>query len=345
MPPRTAPRLGLTVFLRENRMNHRRRALLASGLAMAALYLPAAAEEATWPNRPVRILVPGGVGGVTDIRARWLAERLAPLLGQSVLVENKPGAAGNLGMELGARSAPDGYTLVIIHQGVMTFNPHLYSRLGYDPLADFTPITRLGAGPLLLAVHAGVHATTAGELVQLARENPGRLSFGSPGIGTPPHLAGELFKRLVGIDTVHVPYKGGGQAVSDLMAGHLTYSIEGLNVQLPAVKAGRLRALAVTGPRRVGSLPDVPTMAEAGIAGYDFEGWVGIAVPAATPQRIVARLYRDMASILNSAEAIAWFGEYGAEPRADPPEVFAAAIRTEHERWGRIIREAGIRID
>ena len=324
---------------------NRGKALLTVGLALAALQLPAAAQEAPWPSRPVRILVPGGVGGVTDIRARWLAERLTPLLGQSVLVENKPGAAGNLGMELGARSAPDGYTLVIIHQGVMTVNPHLYSRPGYDPIADFAPITRLGVGPLLLAVHPAVRATTAGELVQLARENPGRLSFGSPGIGTPPHLAGELFKRLAGIDTVHVPYKGGGQAVSDLMAGHITYSIEGLSVQLPPVKAGRLRPLAVTGRRRVASLPDVPTMAEAGIAGYDFEGWVGIAVPVATPKPIVARLYEDIAGILNSAEARAWFSEVGAEPGADPPEVFAAAIRAEHAQWGRILREVGIRID
>ena len=325
-----------------NRMNLM--ASLAFSVA-AVLHWPAVAEEAPWPAKPVRILVPGGVGGVTDIRARWLAERLAPLLGQNVVVENKPGAGGNVGMEAGARSAPDGYTLIIIHQGVMTVNPHLYSRPGYDPLADFAPITYLGVGPLLLAVHPDVRANTVAELVQLAKTKPGKLNFGSPGVGTPPHMAGELFKRTAGIDTVHVPYKGGGQAVSDLIAGHISYSIEGLTAQLPQVKAGRLRALAVTGPQRVASLPDVPTMAEAGLAGAEFQGWVGIAVPAATPKIIVARLYRDISTILATPEARAWFGEVGADARTDPPDVFAATIRAEHAKWNKIIRDAGIKIE
>lgn len=319
-------------------------ALLAFGL-VATLHLPAAAQEAPWPSKPVHILVPGGAGGVIDIRARWLAQRLAPLLGQSVVVENKPGAGGNLGMEIGAHSAPDGHTLIIIHQGVMTVNPHLYSRPGYDPLADFAPITQIGTGPLLLAVHPDVRADTALELVRLAKAKPGQLNFGSPGIGTPPHLAGELFKAAAGIDTVHVPYKGGGQAVSDLIAGHISYSIEGLTVQLPHVKAGRLRALAVTGPHRVASLPDVPTLAEAGLAGAEFQGWVGIAAPAATPKAVVARLYRDISAILATPEARAWFAEVGADARADAPEAFAAAIRVEHAKWGKVIREAGIRIE
>lgn len=312
---------------------------------LATLHVPAIADEAPWPNKPVHILVPGGVGGVIDIRARWLAQRLAPLLGQSVIVENKPGAGGNLGMEMAARSAPDGYSLIIIHQGVMTVNPHLYSHPGYDPLIDFAPITQLGIGPLLLAVHPDVRASTAAELVQLAKAKPGQLSFGSPGVGTPPHLAGELFKKAAGIDTVHVPYKGGGQAVSGLLAGHITYSIEGLTVQLPQVKAGRLRALAVTGPQRVASLPDVPTMAEAGFAGAEFQGWVGIAAPAATPKGIVRRLYRDISEILATPEAHAWFAEVGADARADSPEVFAAAIHVEHAKWGKVIRDAGIRVE
>lgn len=312
---------------------------------VAAFHLTATAEEAPWPNKPVHVLVPGGAGGVIDIRARWLAERLAPRLGQSVIVENKPGAAGNLGMELGARTAADGYTLIIIHQGVMTVNPHLYSRLGYDPLADFAPITQLGTGPLLLAVHPDVQADTAGELVRLAKAKPGRLNFGSPGIGTPPHLAGELFRQTAGIDTVHVPYKGGGQAVADLVAGHISYSIEGLTVLLPQVKAGRLRALAVTGPLRIASLPDVPTMAEAGLGGAGFQGWVGVAVPAATPRTIVARLYRDISAVLATAEARAWFAEVGADTRTDLPDAFATAIRTEHAQWGKVIRDAGIRLE
>jgi tripartite-type tricarboxylate transporter receptor subunit TctC len=171
------------------------------------------------------------------------------------------------------------------------------------------------------------------------------LNFGSPGVGTPPHLAAELFKRAAGIDTVHIPYKGGAQAVTDLIAGHISYSIEGLSVQLPQVKAGRLRPLAVTGPRRVASLPDVPTMAEAGVSGYEFQGWVGIAAPAATPKPIVAKLYREISAILATAEAREWFASFGLDPGADPPDVFAASIRAEHAKWGRVIREAGIKLE
>jgi tripartite-type tricarboxylate transporter receptor subunit TctC len=200
-------------------------------------------------------------------------------------------------------------------------------------------------GPLLLAVHPDVPAITVVELVKLAKAKPGQLSFGSPGIGTPPHLAGELFKHMTGIDTLHVPYQGGGKAVSDLIAGHITYSIEGLTVQLPFVKAGRLRALAVTGPRRVASLPDVPTMAEAGVPGYEFQGWVGIAAPAATPKPIIARLYREISAIYATAEAREWFAEFGADPGADPPDLFADAIRAEHAKWGRIIPELGIKVE
>jgi tripartite-type tricarboxylate transporter receptor subunit TctC len=319
--------------------------LVACGLIAAGPRLSVASESASWPAKPIHIIVPGGVGGVTDIRARWLADHLAPRLGQSIIVENRPGAGGNIGTEMGARSAPDGYTLPIIHQGTMVFNAHLYSRLGYDPIADFAPITHIGVGPLLLAVHADLPVTTVAELVKLAKAKPGQLSFGSPGIGTPPHLAGELFKHMTGIDTVHVPYQGGGKEVSDLMGGHITYSIEGMNLQLPFVKTGRLRALAVTGPRRVASLPDVPTMAEAGVPGYEFQGWVGIAAPAATPKPIIAKLYKEISAIYATAEAQEWFAEYGATPGGDPPDMFAASIRAEHTKWGPIIRQLGIRVE
>ena len=323
---------------------NRRIALLVSALVVAT-HPSAFAVDAAWPAKPIRIVVPGGPGGVTDIRARWLADRLSPALGQSVLVENKPGAGGNIGTEMGARSAPDGYTLTIVHQGTMTVNPHLYSRLGYDPLVDFTPITHLGIGPLLLTVNPDVPVSTVAELVQLAKAKPGQLNFGSPGIGTPPHLAGELFKRVAGIDVVHVPYNGGGQAATGLLSGQISFMIEGLSVELPLVKAGRLRPLAVTGPRRVASLPDVPTMAEAGLPAYEFIGWVGIAAPGATPKPIIDRLYREIGKVLATTEARDWFGAVGLEPLADPPEAFAAAIRAEHAKWGKVIREAGIRIE
>ncbi len=322
---------------------NRRTALLASAFAVAT-HPSAFAVDAAWPARPVRIIVTRPAGGVPDVRARWLANRLMPALGQSVVVENKPGAGGNIGTAIGARSAPDGYTLTIIHQGTMTINPHLYSRLGYDPLADFTPITQLGTGPLLLAVNLEVPAATVAELVQLAKARPGQLNFGSPGIGTPPHLAGELFKRVAGIDVVHVPYNG-GQSATGLLSGQVSFMIEGLSVQLPLVKAGRLRPLAVTGSRRVASLPDVPTMAEAGLPAYEHIGWVGIAAPAATPKPVIDRLYNEISKVLATAEAQDWFRATGAEPLGDAPEAFAMAIRAEHAKWGKVIREAGIRIE
>jgi tripartite-type tricarboxylate transporter receptor subunit TctC len=183
------------------------------------------------------------------------------------------------------------------------------------------------------------------ELIALAKASPGKLSFGSPGVGTPPHLAAELFRRMAGIDTIHVAFKGGGQAVTDLIGGHVNYSIEGLTVTLPQVKAGRLRAIPVTGPVRVASLPDVPTIAESGLPGYEYLGWVGIAAPAGTPRPIVERLHREIAAILNTPEGRAWLNEAGAEPGTDAPDVFAAAIRAEHAKWADIIRMAGIKAE
>jgi tripartite-type tricarboxylate transporter receptor subunit TctC len=320
-----------------------RRQLLASALLAAAM--PVRAQSTSWPARPLRIIVPGGPGGVTDIRARWIGQRLSALLHQPVAVENRPGAGGNIGMEAGARSAPDGYTLVVIHQGTMTVNAHLYARTGYDPLTDFVPITRLGRGPLLLAVHPSVPAQSVRELVELGRSRQGHLSYGSPGVGTPPHLAVELFCSMTGMQAVHVPYRGGGQSASDLVAGHVQFEIENMNVLLPHVVGGRLRPLAVTGSRRVSTLPEVPTVAQSGWPDYEFLGWVGIAVPAGTPPTIVDRLYQHLHAILATQEALEWFGAVGAEPGDDPPEVFARAIRIEHAKWGRVIRETGLKIE
>lgn len=321
-----------------------RRELLGLALAAPAVRV-LAADEAAWPARPILLIMPGGPGGVADLRARWLAERLAPALGQPVIVENKPGAGGNIGMEVAARSAPDGYTLVVAHQGVLSMNPHLYRHTGYDALADFAPITRVGVGPLLLAVHPSIPARSVRELIQLAKAQPGRMSFGSPGVGTPPHLAGELFNRMAGIEALHVPYRGGASAAADLVGGHISWTIEGTNVQLPQIQAGRLRALAVTGPRRIAVLPDVPTVAESGLPGYEFTGWVGIAAPARTPRPVLERLYAECARILQAPAAREWFASYGLAPGGDTPEAFAALVREEYQRWGRFIRDAGLRVD
>jgi tripartite-type tricarboxylate transporter receptor subunit TctC len=303
------------------------------------------AAEAPWPSKPVHILVPGGAGGVTDIRARWLAAKLSPVIGQPVVVENKPGAAGLIGMEAGARSAPDGYTLVIVHQGTIAVNPHIYARIPYDPRKDFTPVTRLGVGSLVLVVNPALPVKSVNELIALARQKQGQLTFGSPGVGTPPHLAGELFKREAGVQAIHVAYKGGGAAASDLIGGHVDYSIEGLSVMLPHIQAGRVRALAVTGPGRAASLPDVPTMREAGLAEYVYEGWVGIVMPAGTPKAIVAKAYDAIAQVLRSQESRDWFAAVGADPGAEPPDVFGAFMREEDLKWGKVIRGAGIKVE
>ena len=304
------------------------------------------AQEPQWPTKPLRIIVPGGAGGLVDIRARWLAPRMAAALGQSVTVENKTGAGGNIGTEMAARSAPDGYTLVIVHQGTMAVNPHLYARAGYDPLVDFIALTRIGgASAMVLAVAADSPAKDVSDLLRMARDKPGRLSFGSPGIGTPPHMAGELLKRLAGIDAIHVPYKGGGQAANDLIAGHVNWTFDGTAVQLPLIKAGRTRALAVSSSTRVAGLADVPTLAEAGVPGYEFTAWSGIAVPAGTPPRIVARLHAEISKILGSAEAVEYFSSLGLTAGADTIDGFAAQIRAEHAKWGDIIKQTGLKAE
>ena len=304
------------------------------------------AQEPHWPSKPLRIIVPGGAGGLIDTRARWLAPRMAVALGQSVVVENKTGAGGNIGTEMAARSAPDGYTLVIIHQGTMAVNPHLYARAGYDPLVDFIPLTRIGgASAMVLAVAAESPAKDLSDLVRMAREKPGHLSFGSPGIGTPPHMAGELFKRLAGIDAIHVPYKGGGQAANDLLAGHVNWTFDGSAVQLPLIKAGRTRALAVTSGGRLAGLPDVPTLAEAGVPGYEYTTWSGIALPAGTPPPIVARLHAEISKILVSAEARDYFSSLSMSGGVDTLDAFAALIRAEHAKWRDIIRQTGMKAE
>ena len=234
---------------------------------------------------------------------------------------------------------------MIVHQGTIAVNPHIYARLPYDPLADFAPITRLGFGPLVLAVNASLPVKTVKDLVALGKERKAPLAFGSPGIGTPPHLAGELFKIDAGIPALHVPYRGGGAAASDLIAGHVDFSIEGMNVLLPHIQAGRLRALATTGHQRVAALPDIPTVQEAGVPGYIFRGWVGISAPVATPRAVVVKAYEAIAQVLGTQEARDWFGSVGADPGAQTPEAFSAFIREEYEKWGRVIQAAGIRAE
>jgi tripartite-type tricarboxylate transporter receptor subunit TctC len=313
--------------------------------ALIVLATAGLAAAQTYPVKPVRLIVPSGPGAPTDIRGRWLAEQLSPALGQTVIVDNKGGAGGIIGTEAGARSAPDGYTILLVHQGTVAINPHLYERLGYDPLKDFAPVSRLVVSALLLSVHPDAPVKSVGELLQLAKQSPGKLTYGSPGTGTPPHLAAELFKHMAGIETVHVPYKSAAQALVDLMAGRLSYSFDSLAIQMPQVKAGRIRALGVTSGQRFAALPEIPTIAESGLPGFEYWSWMGICAPAGTPKDIIARLNHDIVRILDSQQAREWFAAQGGEPMPETPEQFAAFIHAEHARWGKVIHEAGIRVD
>jgi tripartite-type tricarboxylate transporter receptor subunit TctC len=324
-------------------MSLTRRRLLSSVLAGCAT-IPWPTHAADWPARPIR-LVAGGAGSVTDIRARWLAERLGPALGQPVVVENNAAAGGSVAAELVARATPDGHTLLLTHQGIAAINPHLYPRLGYDALADFAPVARFGIGQQALVVPAASPITSVADLLARARARPGAMNYGSNGNGTPPHLAAEQLKRLAGIDAVHVPFKGGGALLAALLGQQVDWAIEGLTPLLPQVKEGTLRVLAVSGTRRVPTWPDVPTLAEAGVAGYEHIGWTGIAAPAATPRPVIERLHAEITRIATSDEGRRFFAQAGAEAGEQSPAEFLAFMRAEHGKFGRLIRDAGLKAD
>lgn len=316
------------------------------GLALVLLVVLMQDEVAfaeTYPARPIKLIVPTGAGSPPDIRARWLADKLRVALGQPVVVDNKPGAAGILGTDAAARSAPDGYTLLMAHQGTLALNPHLYAHLPYDPLKDIVPVARLFVGAMLLAVPAASPVNSVGDLMRLAKATPGQLTFGSSGVGSPPHMAGELFRKMAHVDVTHVPYKNMPAAQLDLIGGRIDYTFDALVVQLPQVQAGKLKAVAVTSAKRLAVLPDVPTMDESGVPGYEFWSWIGVCAPAGTPRAIVLRLNTEIGRILLMPETRDWFAAQGSRVTVESPEEFGAFIKAEHARWGVVIREAGIK--
>ena len=317
------------------------RPLLAVLLALAA----GLAGAQNYPSQPVRIIAPAPPGSPVDIRARWVAEQIAPALKQPVLVENKPGAGGNIGAEAAARSAPDGHTLVLVHQGIVAVNPHLYARTGFDPLKDFAPVTRLVDTTLLFLVPQASPFQSVADVVRAARQNPGKLSYGSSGNGTPPHLAAELFRNVAKIQVTHVPYKGATPSLTDLLAARVDFSVDSPSSHGPHVKSGRLRALAATGAQRLPAYPEVPTMAEAGVPGYEYHSWIGLLAPARTPAGIVGLLNRELVRAVRSPAGRDWFAAQGGVAIGDSPEEFAAFIRAEHEKWGKLIRDAGIKAE
>src|ERR671935_2681152 len=304
---------------------------------------PATGRADLRPNRPVRFLVPFAAGaGINDIMARLVGQHLGAGLGQPVVIENRPGAGGIAGTDIAAKAAPDGYTVLMTNVSLPT-NAFLYSKLPYDPQKDFVPVTLVATAPLMLVVHPSVAAKSVQELVALAKANPGKLPFGSGGIGSTPHLSVELFKSAAGFDAVHVPYKGGAPALNDLMGGQLSFMIENMPGTMPFVKQGKLRALAITSAQRSPLEPSLPTMAESGVPGYEVLGWQGLFAVAGTPPEIVARLQAEVGKTLKLPEERERLAALGAEPVGSTPAEFGAFVRAEHTRWSKVIREKGIR--
>ncbi len=315
-------------------------------LALAALLItPVVPAQDAWPTKPVVIIVPFAAGGVADLLPRIVGAKLAEKWKQPVVVENKVGASGNIGMAEGARAQPDGYTLVLAPAGNLTVNPILFTNLPFDTYRDLTPVTNLAQVPNVLVVHPSVPARTFKELVAYAKANPGKLNFASPGQGSGAHLAGELLKVDAGIDIVHVPYKGLAPAVNDLLGGNTQMMFAGISTVIQHVRMGKLVAIAIASPRRSPQLPDVPTVVESGLPGFDVTSWYGIVTRAGTPQAIIRKIQSDMAEALGQEDVRASLAGAGLEPVGSTPEAFDAMIKSETRKWGDIVRKANIKLE
>ncbi|HET9471002.1 MAG TPA: tripartite tricarboxylate transporter substrate binding protein [Usitatibacter sp.] len=318
--------------------------LFFSALLFAAA--PALAQPAgeSYPSKPIRLILPFPPGGGTDILGRIIAERLTTQLGQPVVIENRGGAGGNVGAEAAAHSAPDGYTLVLVAPS-LAISPSLYTKLNYDPVKDFAPVSLVGSVPNVMVINPEVPARNLAEFIALAKSKPGGMNFGSGGPGTSNHLAGELFNIEAGVKLVHVPYKGVNLAMNDVIAGQVQLVVIGIPAALPFIRAGRLRALAVVAPKRLAALPDVPTVAEAGLPNYEVTTWYGVLAPAGTPKPIVARLNAEIVRVMHAPDLQERFAATGTEPRTSTPEEFAEFIRQEMAKWGKVVRQAGLKAD
>ena len=305
--------------------------------------IAASAWSQTYPTKPVRIIVPFSPGGSTDVTARLLAQKLTEAWRQQVIVDNRAGAGGNIGADAVAKAAPDGYMLLLATTGVMSINHRLYRTLTYDAVRDLAPVTQIGSLPLILVVHPSLPAKSVKELVAMAKARPGQLSYASSGVGGATHMTAEIFRMMAGVDIVHIPYKGSGQALTDLISGQVPMAFDQITSSLPHVESGRLRALAVTSARRFASVPTLPSMAEAGITGYEAVSWNGLAAPANTPRDIIVRIQGEVARALQTPDMKERFFKDGIEPIASTPEQFAAHIRSERAKWEKVIDAAGIK--
>jgi tripartite-type tricarboxylate transporter receptor subunit TctC len=313
--------------------------------AVAALVLSAGANAQAWPAKPIRIVVPFPPGGGTDIIAREASQKVAAATGWTFVIDNKPGAGGNLGVDAAAKSPADGYTLVLGQTSNLAINPTLYAQMPYNSLKDLTPIVLIANAPLVMVTGTGTPYKSLADVVGIAKKSPGQLNFASPGNGTVAHLTSELFQKAAGIKTQHVPYKGAAQALTDVISGTVDLYMSSVPTLLGQIKQGKLRPLAVTSAKRVDDLPNVPTINESGYKGFDAVTWFGLLAPAGTPKEVIARLNAEFNKALAQPELRKKLGDEGADPAGGTPEQFAALIRDEIPRWGKVVKESGARID
>jgi tripartite-type tricarboxylate transporter receptor subunit TctC len=316
-------------------------------IIVACLILAASlgASAQPYPSKPVRIVVPFAPGGIADNSVRTIAERLGARLGQSVLVDNRPGASGNIGAEQVAKSAPDGYTLLLGYDGTMVVNPHVYAKLGFDTLRDFAPVTKLGDAASIIVAHPSVAAKDLRELIALAKAKPGSLSYGSAGTGSTAHLTCELLAQRAGIEMTHVPYKGGGQAITDVVGGQIPLVCTAIATAQQFLKSGKLKGIGLSSAKRSPAAPDVPTFVESGFPDLVLDSWVGILAPARTPRPIVERLQKDIAAVLQMPEVRERYAVLGIDPVGNTPDEYAAQVRADLARWEQVVKKANVRVE
>jgi len=314
-------------------------------LGASLFALTTAAFAQAYPARPLKMIVPFPPAGSTDLSARAVAAKLGERLGHPVVIENKPGAGGNIGGEQAAKSAPDGYTLFVGTVGTNAINASLYSKMPYDHLKDFAPVILLSKTPNVLVVNPSLPVNSVQDVIKLAKSKPGELTFASSGVGTSIHMSGELFKAMAGVQMTHVPYKGSGPMLIDLMAGQTNMAFDNLSAAIQHIKGGKLKALATTGTVRAPQLPDLPTIQEAGLAGYDSTSWNAIFVPAGTPRAVIDRLNKELDAILKSDETKKFFADQGAEAGGGTPEELNAFVRAETAKWAKVVKDSGAKAD